>query len=79
MNYTPSKDDEGNEIIEKGRVKIVVGNDTIYNEEKAKNTTNIISANFSAKGSVTIKVYVDDVVKDTKEINMNNQTTCTFE
>ena len=79
LNYTPSKDDEENEIIEKGRVKIVVGNDTIYNEEKAKNTTNIISANFSAKGSVTIKVYVDDVVKDTKEINMNNQTTCTFE
>ena len=78
LNYTPSKDEDGNEVVEKGTVKIVVGNDTIYNEEKPKNTTNI-SASFSAKGTVTIKVYVDDIVKGTKEINMNSTTTCTFE
>ena len=50
----------------------------IYNEEKAKNTTNI-SASFSAKGTVTIKVYVDDIIKGTKEINMNSTTSCIFE
>lgn len=78
LNYTPSKDEEGNEVIEKGKVKIVVGNDTIYNEEKAKTTTNITQS-FSAKGSVEIKVYVDDILKGKKEINMNSTTTCTFE
>ena len=78
LKYTPSKDEEGNEKVEKGKVKITVGSDTIYNEEKAKTTTNI-TASFSGKGNVTIKVYVDDVLKRTKEINLNTTTTCIFE
>ena len=78
LKYTPSKDDEGKEIIENGQVRIVVGNDPIYNENKPKTTTNI-SARFSAKGNVTIKIYVDDILKGKKEINMNVTTTCTFE
>ena len=78
LNYTPTQDEEGTEKQETAQVKIVVGNDTIYNEKKAKTTTNI-SAGFSSKGNVTIKVYVDDILKGTKEINMNSVTTCTFE
>jgi len=78
LNYTPTKDEDGEEVIEKGKVKIVVGNDTIYNETKEKTSTNI-SASFSAKGNVTIKVYVDDILKGTKEINLNTTTSCTFE
>ena len=78
LNYTPTEDEEGKEKEEFAQVKIVVGNDTIYNEKKSKATTNI-SATFSAKGNVTIKVYIDDVLKGTKEINMNTKTTCTFE
>lgn len=78
LNYTPSKDEDGEEVIEKGKVKIVVGNDTIYNETKEKTSTNI-TANFNAKGNVTIKVYVDDILKGTKEINLNTTTSCTFE
>lgn len=78
LNYTPTKDEEGKEKIEKADVKITVGNDMIYNEEKPKTTTNI-SATFNAKGNVTIKVYVDDILKGTKEINLNSTTTCTFE
>lgn len=78
LKYTPTKDEEGKEVVEKGKVKIVVDNDTIYEEEKPKTTTNI-SQTFSAKGTVTIKVYVDDILKGTKEINMNTTTTCTFE
>ena len=56
----------------------MVGNDNIYNESKPMNATDI-SASFSAKGNVTIKVYVDDILKGTKEINMNSTTTCVFE
>ena len=80
LNYTPPTDseEEGTTKIEKARVKIVVGSDTIYNEEKEKTTTNI-TANFSGKGNVTIKVYADDILKGTKEINLNTTTTCVFE
>lgn len=78
LNYTPVKDEEGKEVVENGQIKIVVGNDTIYNEKKPKTTTNI-SQGFSAKGNIEIKVYVDDVLKGKKEINMNSTTTCTFD
>ena len=78
LNYTPVKDEEGKEVVENGQIKIVVGNDTIYNEKKPKTTTNI-SQGFSAKGNIEIKVYVDDVLRGKKEINMNSTTTCTFE
>ena len=79
LNYTPpTSEEDGQEAEESAQIKIVVGNDTIYNEKKLKTTTNI-SAGFSAKGNVTIKVYVDDILKGTKEINMNTTTVCTFE
>ncbi len=78
LNYTPEKDEDGKEIVEKAKVRITVGDDTIYNQQDAKTKTDI-SANFNAKGTVTIKVYVDDILKGTKEINMNNATNCTFE
>lgn len=78
LNYTPKTDEDGKEIIENAQIKIVAGNDTIYNENKPKTTTNI-SAKFSGKGTIAIKVYIDDVLKGTKQINMNSTTTCTFE
>lgn len=78
LGYTPEKDEEGNEIVEKATVKITVGNDTIYNQSNAKTKTDI-SASFNAKGNVTIKVYVDDILKGTKEINLNSTTSCVFE
>ncbi len=78
LNYTPEKDEDGKEIVEKAKVRITVGEDTIYNQQDAKTKTDI-TANFNAKGTVTIKVYVDDILKGTKEINMNNTTNCTFE
>ena len=78
LNYTPEKDEDGEEKVEKATVRITVGNDTIYSESKNKTATDI-SASYSAKGNVTIKVYVDDILKGTKEINMNTTTNCVFE
>lgn len=78
LNYTPKTDEDGKEIIENAQIRIVAGNDTIYNESKPKTTTNI-NAKFSGKGTVEVKVYIDDVLKGTKQINMNSTTTCTFE
>ena len=78
LKYVPQKDENGNEKVENAMIRIMVGNDNIYNESKPMNATDI-SASFSAKGNVTIKVYVDDILKGTKEINMNSTTTCVFE
>ena len=78
LAYTPTRDEEGKDVVEKGTVKIKVGEDTIYEKEVPKTTTNI-SQGFSAKGTVTIRVYVDDILLKTQEINMNTTTTCTFE
>ena len=78
LNYTPQLDSNGDKIEEKVKVKITVGTDTIYNSTVSKDATNIPAA-FSAKGNVVIKVYVDDIVKGTKEINLNTTTSCIFE
>ena len=79
LNYTPEKDEDGKEIVEKAQVRIMVGNDKIYDEANAKTKTDI-SAKFSAKGTVTVKVYIDDILGNrTKEINLNSETTCVFE
>ena len=60
------------------KLKVVVGGDTVYSETQKKNATNV-SVNFSGLGTVTIKVYVDDVLKTTKQLNLNNSTTLTIE
>lgn len=78
LKYTPTKDEEGNEVEEEANVTIIVGDDAIFNETRLKTTTNI-SQGFTAKGTVIIKVYVDGILKGQKEINMNSTTTCTFE
>ena len=67
-------------VKEPGKVKlrIVVGDDTIFSESRKKNETNI-NASFSGKGTVTVKVYVDDVLKSTKTLNLNSETTLIFE
>lgn len=78
LNYTPEKDEDGKEVVEKTTVRITVGNDTIYSESVPKTKTDI-TANFNAKGNVTIKVYENDILKGTKEINLNSTTSCVFE
>ena len=78
LNYTPTKDEEGEEVIEKGKLRIMVGDDKIYDQEIDKTSTDI-NASFSAKGNVIIKVYVDDILEGTQEINMNDTNTCVFE
>ena len=84
VNYTEEKevDEETGETVvkEPGKVKlkIVVDEDTILSESKKKNETNI-SASFSGKGTVTVKVYVDDILKSTKTLNLNSETTLAFE
>ncbi len=60
------------------RVKLVVGDDTVYDKNHKESETNI-KINFSGIGTVTVKLYVDDILKQTKQPNLSRETTVTFE
>ena len=59
-------------------VKLMVGNDIVYNQTHKTSETNI-NVKFSGIGTVAVKLYVDDVGKDTKQINLSNTKTVTNE
>ena len=79
---TGEKDEEGNpkkeEKIKNVKLKITVGSDTVYNESVDPTTPSLIQS-ISGKGTVTVKVYVDDVLKKTKDINLNETNKLTIE
>ena len=62
-----------NKVVKNVEVKIVVGTDTVYKSKIDPTTTNLVQT-ISGKGTVTVKVYVDDVLKSTKDVNLNNTT-----
>ena len=89
LKYTPKKeevlDEEGNKtgeetvVKETAKVRIMVAGEKEYEQTVDKNTTNI-SQEFSAKGDVTIEVFIDDALGGRrKTINMDETTTVTFE
>lgn len=79
MKYTSEKDENGNtKPANSVNVKIMVDNDIVYNQDNSLDTSNI-SANMSGKGTVTVKVYVDDVLKGTKDVDLNKNTSVVFE
>lgn len=60
------------------KLKIVVNSDTVYNGEVNPQVESI-SQKISGKGTVTVKVYIDGILKRMKDINLNNTTSYTFE
>ena len=79
---TGKKDEQGNPIVEEKikdvKVKITVGSDTVFNDNVDPTTTSLIQS-ISGKGTVTVKVYIDDVLKKTKDINLNETNKLTIE
>lgn len=85
LNYTPSTSPSGNNTLTSGTsdakdvvVKLVVGEDTVYNKKHKESETNI-KVNFSGIGTVTVRLYVDDILKSTKQINLSEINTIVFE
>lgn len=60
------------------KVKIVVGDDVIYNGTVNKTETNL-SKEFQGIGTVTVKVYMDDILEKTVQLNLNEKTSVTVE
>ena len=51
-------------------IKIVVGQDTIYDKAVSRDTDKITET-FEAKGNVTIKVYINSVLANKKSYTMD--------
>ena len=83
---TGEKDEEGNpkkeEKIKDVKVKIEVESNKktyiVYNEDTSPTMTNLIRS-YAGKGTITVRVYVDDVLKKTKDINLNETNKLTIE
>ena len=79
---TGKKDEQGNPIVEEKiknvKVKITVGSDIVFNDNVDPTTTSLIQS-IAGKGTVTVKVYIDDVLKKTKDVNLNDTNKLTIE
>ena len=60
------------------KVRIAAGEDVIYNNTVSKTETNL-TKEFQGIGTVTIKVYIDDILEKTSQLNLNEKTTLTVE
>lgn len=58
---TIEKDEEGNEINPTVSLRIEVNGENVYKEDKQRKDSTEITAIASGKGTVTVKVFVDDV------------------
>lgn len=59
-------------------VKLVANDDIVYNESHKEDESNI-KVRFSGVGTVTLKLYVDEILKGQKQVNLNKEQTVTFE
>ncbi len=67
-----------NKVVKNVTVRIMVGDDIVYKNPIDPTTTNLVQT-ISGKGTVTIKVYIDDILKSTKDVNLNNTNAVTIE
>lgn len=65
-------------VVKKKKLTVKAGEDKVYDEDVDLNSTNI-KVNVSGKGTVTVKVYIDDVLYKQDNINLNTTSSYTFE
>ncbi len=76
--YVPKKDEDGNEIApESVKVEVKAGEDTVYSKSISP-ATESITANVSGVGTITVKVFIDGVLKGTKQMDLNSVTSISF-
>ena len=78
LNEPIEKDENGEEINPEVQVTVTVLSDgkeeKIYDEAQRKDATDI-PVQVSGRGTITIKVFVDDVRKAMEELNLNENNT----
>ena len=63
-------DEAGNEIDPTVNVQVTADGDNVYQESVRKDTTNI-NITVSGKGTIEVKVFINDIRKVTKQFNLN--------
>ena len=73
------------EVIEKENkpkdvtLRVTVDGDQVEKKSVKENATDVKVKNVSGKGTVVIKVYIDDTLKKTINMNLNEKTEMTIE
>ena len=67
-----------NKKVKNVRVRITVNDETVYDKEVDPTTTNLVQT-ISGKGTVTVKVYIDGIRKEQKDINLNTTNKLTID
>ena len=78
------KDEDGNEVEKDNTpkqvtLKVTVDGDTVENSKVKENVTDKIVKNISGTGTVQIKVYIDDTLKKTINMDLSKTTTLVIE
>ena len=73
-----STSDQETITTKKKKLTVKVGDDKVYEKEVDLNET-AIETKATGKGTVTVKIYFDDILKEQKEINLNTTDSYTFE
>lgn len=71
LKYNPPTNTNEEIEVPKVQVKIKVGEDVVYSEKHLKDTTKI-TKQIEGIGTVTVRVYVDDVLQATKTLDLNS-------
>ena len=64
--------------VKEKKLTVKVGEDKVYEKKVDLNATNI-QTKISGKGTVRVRVYVDDILESQKDINLNTTNSYTFE
>lgn len=64
--------------IKEKKLTVKIDEDKFYDRDVDLNSTNI-SVTITGKGTVTVKVYIDDILEKQADINLNTTTSYTFE
>ena len=77
--YTENLNAEIDDKDKKVQLKVKSGEDTIFDEKVDKNQTKVSTRQATGKGTVTVKVFIDDVRVAEKQIDLNTTTEYTFD
>ena len=77
--YTENANAEISDKDKEVMLKVTSGEDTIFNEKVDKNKTKVSTRQATGKGTVTVKVFIDDVKVAEKQIDLNTTTEYTFD
>ena len=76
---TNSNTNTEKEIDRTAKIKVTVNDEKIYDEDVDKNITELRVGEAVGTGTVTIKLFVDDIRKEVKSIDLNEVSTYTFD